>query len=156
VLPYALIAFYGIVNQEAAKTTGMTAKDGELLYEGVWYGTKGLITRSKIGQCPLLLMAVEYKDPKAYIGRLDRFLRLQKDATAEPTETIRRPSEVSLDLTPLLTVLQQRNRQIEKIRVAWDERLPIIGLKREKDQDGKTQYKATEKTDLTFEDFAFL
>ncbi len=71
VLPYALIAFWGIVNQQAAKTTKLTAEDAEHLYEAIWYGTKNLITRSKIGQRPLLLLLVEYDAAYAnsYIGR---------------------------------------------------------------------------------------
>src|SRR5262249_40097590 len=48
VLPYALVAFYGIVNEQAAKTTKLTDADVESLFESVWYGTKNLITRSKI------------------------------------------------------------------------------------------------------------
>ena len=78
VLPYALIAFYGIVNQQAAKTTGLTTADTELLYEAIWCGTKNLITRSKIGQRPLWLLLVEYKNPNAYIGRIDQYLSLNK------------------------------------------------------------------------------
>src|SRR5439155_5140358 len=60
VLPYALIGFYGIVNEQAAKTTGLTDTDVEELYKAIWYGTKNLISRSKIGQRPLLLVVVEY------------------------------------------------------------------------------------------------
>jgi CRISPR-associated protein Csh2 len=155
ILPYALIAFYGVVNQEAAKTTGMTREDCESLYEGIWYGTKNLITRSKIGQCPLLLLAVEYKDPKAYIGRLDRFLRLIKNGgTSEPTEALRRPDEVTLDLKPLLEQLEKRNSQIERVRVAWDERLPIKALERQ--PGGTITYAAAGEKSLKFDDFAFV
>lgn len=158
VLPYALIAFYGVVNQEAAKTTGMTPDDCELLYEGIWYGTKNLITRSKIGQCPLLLLAVEYNDPKAYVGRLDRFLRLIKNGgTSEPTEALRRPEEVTLDLGPLLKELEKRSKQIANVRVAWSEQLSITGLERAAAAtDGKISYTASAAKSLQFEDFAFV
>ncbi|MCZ2150203.1 MAG: type I-B CRISPR-associated protein Cas7/Csh2 [Bryobacterales bacterium] len=153
ILPYALIAFYGIVNQEAANTTGMTAADAELLYEAIWNGTKNLITRSKIGQCPLLLMAVEYKDPNAYIGRLDRFLKLTENRTSEePSQLVRRPDEVTLDLTSALDAIQNRKQHVERIRVAWDSRLPATGLKRE---DGQIKY-TDGKITIPIDGFAFV
>lgn len=157
ILLYALIAFYGIVNQEAARTTGMTLSDCALLYEAIWYGTKNLITRSKIGQCPLFLMAVEYSDSKAYVGRLDRFLRLTDEGgSAEPSEAIRRPKDVKLDLGPLLKELEKRNKQITQVRVAWDERLQLTGLTRQPVADNKITYAAAEAKSLKFEDFAFV
>ena len=128
VLPYALIAFYGIVNQQAAKTTGLTADDVELLYNGIWYGTKNLITRSKIGQRPLLLLAVDYKPEyaNAYIGRLDRFLTITgADGNELRGEAIRDANEVELDLTNLIRALTSRKDKIERIRFAYDQRLPL-------------------------------
>jgi CRISPR-associated protein Csh2 len=157
ILPYALITFYGVVNQEAAKTTLMTAADCELLYEGIWYGTKNLITRSKIGQCPLLLIAVEYSDPKAYIGRLDRFLRLTaKDGSSDPTDATRRSDEVTLDLGPLFSELDKKKARIAKVRIAWDNRLPVTGLTQQDGGDGKASYAASNAATLSFEDFAFV
>ena len=116
-LPYALIAFWGIVNQQAAKTTKLTAEDAEHLYEAIWYGTKNLITRSKIGQRPLLLLLVEYDAAYAnsYIGRLDRFLglvrtengtvklQLASQTTSQELrdEEIRDVAQVKLDLSGL-------------------------------------------------------
>lgn len=119
VLPYALIAFYGIVNQQAAETTGMTAADAEALYEGIWYGTKNLITRSKIGHRPLLLLLVEYSDPKAYIGRLDRYLRITGKSDCRDI------SEVTLDLSELAKALKKRESAIHRIRFACDVRARI-------------------------------
>lgn len=125
VLPYALVAFYGIVNQQAAKTTQMTADDAEMLYEAIWYGTKNLITRSKIGQRPLLLLLVEYSEKHAnsYIGRLDRFLAL-KNADARD-EAIRNVEQVTLDLTKIQDALKGRKEKINRIRYVWDKRLTL-------------------------------
>jgi CRISPR-associated protein Csh2 len=129
ILPYALIAFYGIVNQQAAITTKLTGADVEELYKGIWYGTKNLITRSKIGQRPLLLLLAEYKEPNAYIGRLDRFLAIT--ATAKEggqtlrDEQIREVREVVLQLGELAAALDKKKERIERIRYAWDKRLPL-------------------------------
>lgn len=128
VLPYALIAFYGIVNHQAGKTTGLKVDDVENLYEAMWFGTKELITRSKIGQRPLLLIVVEYKreHANAYIGRLDRFLTVtDREATAIRGESIRDAGEVTLNLKDLIAVLARRKESIERVRFAHDERLPL-------------------------------
>jgi CRISPR-associated protein Csh2 len=129
VLPYALIGFYGIVNQQAAKTTKMTAEDAEKLFEAIWYGTKNLITRSKIGQRPLFLLLVEYtgNNANSYIGRLDRFLDLKsgKEGTNNRDEELRDVAQVTLDLGRLEKALSDRNSKISRIRFAWDLRLNL-------------------------------
>ena len=127
VLPYALIAFYGIVNQQAAKTTKLAAPDAEKLFEAIWYGTKNLITRSKIGQRPLLLLLLEYSADNAnsYIGRLDRFLDLKKEKDEIRDEELRDVAQVSLDLTRLNSAVSERKLKISKIRLAWDSRLKL-------------------------------
>jgi len=127
VLPYALIGFYGIVNQQAAKTTKLAAPDAEKLFEAIWYGTKNLITRSKIGQRPLLLLLLEYSADNAnsYIGRLDRFLELKKEKDEIRDEELRDVAQVSLDLTRLNSALSERKSKISRIRFAWDSRLKL-------------------------------
>ena len=126
-LPYALIAFYGIVNQHAAKTTGLTVADVELLYEGIWYGTKNLITRSKIGQRPLWLLLVEYSDPKSYIGRLDRYLSVNI-ADGLRDEAVRGVDQLNLVADQLVKVLEERKERIARIRLAHDTRLKVSGF----------------------------
>ena len=134
VLPYGLIGFYGIVNHQAAKTTRLTAADVEKLYEAIWFGTKGLITRSKVGQRPLLMIVVEYEEKHAnsYIGRLDRFLKLKtespKDAPSDfREEAIRGPEHYVVDLGDLKTALGNRKTKIARIRYAHDPRLKLDG-----------------------------
>ncbi|MDY6868291.1 MAG: type I-B CRISPR-associated protein Cas7/Csh2, partial [Chloroflexota bacterium] len=48
-VPFVLLAVYGIANQNAAETTGATEADMETLAPALWKGTLNLITRSKIG-----------------------------------------------------------------------------------------------------------
>lgn len=130
VLPYGLIAFWGIVNQQAAKTTRLTVADAEKLYEAIWYGTKNLITRSKAGQRPLLLLLLEYSsdNANAYIGRLDRFLSLQPASDGDGAirdEQIRGPEQVRLDLSQLKETLTKRKERIARMRFAKDPRLSL-------------------------------
>jgi CRISPR-associated protein Csh2 len=130
VLPYAAIAFYGIVNQQAAKTTGLSAGDVEKLFEAIWYGTKNLITRSKMGQRPLLLLLVEYKAENAnsYIGRLDRLLQISKtkiDGVEPRDEALREVDQLTLDLSKVEEALTARKDKIARVRYAWNPQLKL-------------------------------
>ncbi|MCL0072676.1 type I-B CRISPR-associated protein Cas7/Csh2 [Dehalococcoidia bacterium] len=123
ILPYSLIAFYGIANENAAKTTGMTEADLQLLLEGLWNGTKNLITRSKMGQMPRFLLQVIYKEQNYHIGELDRRIKLLSD---KRDEQIRDVSEIRLDLTDLARTLEENKDKIEKVCYVKDKRLTLV------------------------------
>jgi len=120
ILPYSLIAFYGIANENLAKITQMTESDLNLLLEAMWNGTKNLISRSKIGQMPRLLVDIEYQENNFHLGDLDKFIKLESNT--EP-DAIRDISEINLNVSPLLNLLFENLERIKKIRFARDERL---------------------------------
>jgi CRISPR-associated protein Csh2 len=123
ILPYSLIAFYGVVNENAAKDTKLTGKDVELLLESLWNGTKNLISRSKVGQMPRLLLQVVYKEKNYHIGELDHRIKLITDKEGEE---IRRIEEVKLDVTELAEVLEENKEKIEKICYAKDKYFELL------------------------------
>jgi CRISPR-associated protein Csh2 len=130
VLPYAAIAFYGIVNQQAAKTTGLAAADVEKLFEAIWYGTKNLITRSKMGQRPLLLLLIDYRAENAnsYIGRIDRLLKVTStdgNGAALRDEALREVGQLTLDLSEVEKALVARSNKIARVRYAWNTQLKL-------------------------------
>lgn len=115
ILSYSLICFYGIVNENAARATGLTEEDINLLLDGLWNGTKNLITRSKIGQVPRFLIRVIYKDKHYHIGDLDKKIRLVKLDSTKDDKAIGNISEIKLDITELINALKQNKEKIEKI-----------------------------------------
>ena len=123
ILPYSLISFYGVINENTAKETGLTVDDENLLMDGMWNGTKNLITRSKIGQVPRVLLRVIYKEKNFHIGDLDK--KIQPILKKEDTE-IRDISEIELDLTDLLATLKNNKEKIEKIELKVDERATFL------------------------------
>lgn len=125
VLPYSLIAFYGVINENAAKHTNMSDEDQALLLEGMWRGTKNLITRSKMEHAPRLLLMVTYKDPSFFIGELDKYISLEKTVT---DESLRDISEVKIDLSQMVAVLMKHRDAIEEIGIQKDERTVLLGL----------------------------
>jgi CRISPR-associated protein Csh2 len=124
ILPYSLIGFYGIVNENAAKETELKISDIELLLEGLWNGTKNLITRTKVGQVPRLLIQVIYKESNFHIGELDKRLSLKSEINDE--KRIRDITDVKIDITNLTKTLVDCKDKIEKIRLKIDERISFI------------------------------
>jgi len=111
VLPYSLICFYGIVNENAAKETQLTEQDVKLLLDGMWDGTKNLISRSKVGHTPRLL----------FIGDLDKLIK--HNATSD--EKLRDISELMIDVTDLINKLKNHKNKISSIDYAVDARVRI-------------------------------
>lgn len=124
VLPYSLIGFYGIINENAAQHTQLREDDLTLLLDGVWNGTKNLISRSKAGQMPRLLLKVNYKEENYHIGDLDKLIKI-KDIEKLDQERIRDISEIDLDTTGLIQALNQNKGKIESIDIKIGNRLNI-------------------------------
>ena len=126
-VPYSLIAFTGIVNEENAKVTGLTEEDVRWLNDALWNGTKGLTTRSKYGQMPRFLMQVTYKDGLHFhIGDLDNVIGMLypdgkvMDITDLNGRLLRKVSEFMLDLTNIVETLKSNSGKIREIRVRSD------------------------------------
>lgn len=118
-VPYALIGFNGIINEKAAAYSQMTNDDKALLLEGIWEGTKNLISRSKFGQTPLLLLTVEYNEPY-YIGSLRQRLKL---TSAKNEMQVRSTDDYTLDVSELLAELARNKAKISAVNVQIDPRL---------------------------------
>ncbi len=133
-LPYSLISFYGIINENAAKHTGLSEDDVKLLLDGIWNGTKSLISRSKAGQVPRLLLKVNYSKESYHIGDLDKMLKL---VTEMPHENIRDTIDYQLEISELVNKLAAEKGSIKDIEICVDDRIkfckegagfPIEGL----------------------------
>lgn len=120
-LPYALIGVNGIINEKAAQYSTMTEDDKSLLLEGLWEGTKNLISRSKFGQNPVLLLNIEYKD-SFYIGNLRQRIKL---VSSKNDLEIRSIEDFILDISDLLDELKKYKDKIKSISLKSDNRLKI-------------------------------
>ncbi|MCD5390970.1 type I-B CRISPR-associated protein Cas7/Csh2 [candidate division NPL-UPA2 bacterium] len=133
VLHYSLIAFCGIINPAAANHTRLKEEDVSLLLEGIWEGTKNLISRSKFGQMPRLLLKINYTNPTYFIGDLDRYIKIESDLSPEKIRDI---SQFRLDVTGLHQILSTNRDKIESCQYLRDERLKLICNKEEASLEG--------------------
>jgi len=127
-LLYSFICFYGIINENAAKETKLTEKDVECLLDGIWNGTKNLISRSKVGQVPRLLLKVNYTENNFHIGDLNNLVIIKSDLV---DDEIRDISEFKLDISKLITKLNHNKKTIKNIEYFIDKRMKIISNDKE-------------------------
>jgi len=115
VVPYALIAFYGLVNGILAdkEKLNLTLADLDAMYTAMWHGTKGLFTTSK-AQSPLLLVEVVYNQDIYHIGDLERMLSVNTNINEE---SIRDTKDYVLDTTEFVDVLKEHADKISFIRI---------------------------------------
>jgi len=124
ILPYSLIAFYGVVNENAAQMQGINLTNDDVLamLEAMWNGTKNLLSTSKAGQMPRLLLWVEHKEKNYHIGELDKMIKFVSD---KEDEQIRDIKDGTLDITELVDTLKENKDKIEKIKYKVDDRLTL-------------------------------
>lgn len=137
-VPFALIACYGIANQNAARFTGASDNDLDQLASALWSGTDNLITRSKQEHKSRLYMEITYQEGfNGKIGALDEKLRLLSTTgevlDRDAQKALRHLDQVLLDINPLLNAIESKDGQIEQVRLFWDESLSLQGIERLKD-----------------------
>ena len=136
-LYYSLIKFYGVINENTAKDTNLSEKDVELLLEAMWFGTKDLNTRSKIGHTPRLLIKIDY-EPGYFIGDLDSKVKLVKKDENMQDEQIRSTEDYKIDLSDLKNILNIKKDKIERIFIAKSDDLELTDdFSVDKKVDGK-------------------
>lgn len=123
ILPYSLIAFHGVLNENNAKITGLTVQDRFYLKKGMWEGTKNLITRSKHEQIPRFLLEIVYKENQhSHIGELHRYVKIESE---KQEEAIRGPEDYVLNIDKLLKALEDNKDIIDKVFYKVDRNLRL-------------------------------
>ncbi|HYW00509.1 MAG TPA: type I-B CRISPR-associated protein Cas7/Csh2 [Candidatus Acidoferrum sp.] len=113
IVPYALIGFYGVINENLSKETGLTSNDVDLLMESMWQGTQALHSRSKAFHHPRLLIRIDYKDQRQSGFFLDKLqLNIEK---GKNEKTIHSPNDYSLEFNDWLSCLQKNSDFITNI-----------------------------------------
>ncbi|MDY0218927.1 MAG: type I-B CRISPR-associated protein Cas7/Csh2 [Candidatus Cloacimonas acidaminovorans] len=124
ILPYSFIAFYGIINENAAEKTNLTKEDIEVLKDALWNGTKQLITRSKMEHNPRMLLMLEHKESNYFIGELDKHIKLVTDLR---DEQIRNITDFKLDMSELKKIIDNMGENKPEIYLQKDPNLVLTG-----------------------------
>jgi CRISPR-associated protein Csh2 len=122
ILRYSLIIFHGFLNNIVAKQVNLSEADVIKMMKAMWFGTDELSTSSKFGQRSRLLLRVNYSKPSAYIGDLDRFVKIEKANEVELNK-LEDISQCYLNIQPLLNVLSANKEKISSIQYATSDQL---------------------------------
>ena len=123
ILPYALIATYGIISKLSAKKTELSQEDVKKILQGLWHGTKNLISRSKFGQVPRFLLKITYNQAGVYIGALDNLVELKSQKRGSEIRSI---DEYRLDISKLLDEIEKYKEYIDSIEYMLDDNLEFV------------------------------
>lgn len=115
-LSYALFATYGIMDNYNAKKTGFREEDANKVMNALWFGTKNLITRSKMGQTPRLMLIITYKDD-TFAGDLNNSIDF---VGTKDDEAIRSINDYTINFERLKAKLKRYENSIEKVEYLVD------------------------------------
>lgn len=111
IVPYALIGFYGVINENLAKETGLTKEDVKLLMEALWHGTLALHSRSKAFHHPRLLLRFDFQNEVQCGYFLDR-VELKHKLGDE--RRIRSPKDYEVDIGKVLKAVEGRKDSLAR------------------------------------------
>ncbi len=128
-ITYGLIGFHGLINENAAIHTDLTDADVDVFIKGVWHGTKELISRSKKGHMPRLLIKIDYQ-PGFYIGDLMEMLSLEikgenEKENEKEEDQLEDVTDYILQTGALNEVLEKYQDKIIAVNVKKDDRLEL-------------------------------
>jgi CRISPR-associated protein Csh2 len=130
IVPYALIGFYGVINEHLAEETMLTESDVGLLMEALWYGTMSLHSRSKAFHHPRLLLRFDFKEEVQCGYFLDR---LELKPKVDDERHIRSPKDYEVDLTPVLKEIEKRKEHLVRVECWIDPGITLLPQNLEKE-----------------------
>lgn len=108
---YSLILFHGIACEYTAIKTGMSEDDLKKVYQGLWFGTKLLNTRSKFNHNPRMIIEIISKENEFQIGGLDNCIK------CDPVENVESNKDLIIDLNEFIDNINKFKDQISMINV---------------------------------------
>ncbi len=129
---YSLLAFYGVVSANRAKTTRMTERDLSTLDEALVKSIPLAATRSKIGQSPRFFLRVQYRDPYSLLGDFRTYVSCEPKGELK-SEQVFSIKDLDISLEKLFQKLKANSSKIEKIIYFVDEEFPAAGPLKEID-----------------------
>ncbi len=117
IVPYALIGFYGVINEHLSQETGLTESDVALLMEALWKGTMSLHSRSKAFHHPRLLLRFDFQNEVQCGYFLDR---LELEPKVNDERRIRSPKDYIVKIDQLLAEVEKRKENLVRVECWMD------------------------------------
>ncbi len=123
---YSLLAFHGVANKYAAKTTGLTDGDLDHFRDAIWNAIPSLPTRSKLNQYPKLYLEIVYNDGyhNGHFGDLRDLLDVSPTAAVGDFKMVRRFNDLNVDFSRLEKLIAaNKGKAIKEVKVKTAEGL---------------------------------
>ncbi len=114
---YSLLGFNGVINSQAAKTTGLTEADVKVFRNAIWQSIPANPTRSKLNQYPKAYIELVYNEgfSNGQFGDLRNYIDVApKSGIAE--KQIRKFADLTISFDRLLNIIKENKGEGKKVK----------------------------------------
>jgi CRISPR-associated protein Csh2 len=125
---YSLLAFHGVANKFAAKTTGLSDEDLEQFRDALWNAIPSLPTRSKLNQYPKLYLEIIYNDGyhNGHFGDLRDYVDCTPENGVDEFKKVRKFNDLDVNFSRLEKLIKEnRGKIIKEVKVKTTEGLTL-------------------------------
>lgn len=114
---YSLLGFNGVINSQAAKTTGLTEEDVKVFRDAIWQSIPANPTRSKLNQYPKVYIELVYNEgiSNGQFGDLRNYVDVAPKSGI-PEKQVRRFTELTTSFDRLLNLIKDNKGEGKKIK----------------------------------------
>ncbi len=119
---YSLLAFHGVANKHAAKSTGLSDEDMKEFRSAVWNAIPALPTRSKLNQYPKLYLEIVYNDGynNGHFGDLRDYVDCNPQSGVDDFKKVRKYNDLNVDFSRLEKLISENKgngKAIKEVKV---------------------------------------
>ena len=113
---YSLLAFHGVANKHAAKSTGLMDDDMKAFRDAVWNAIPSVPTRSKLNQYPKLYLEIIYNDDyhNGHFGDLRDYVDCKPKNGVDEFKKVRKYKDLDVDFSRLEKLIQENKGEVIK------------------------------------------
>ncbi|MEX2438187.1 MAG: type I CRISPR-associated protein Cas7, partial [Candidatus Babeliales bacterium] len=106
---YSLLAFHGVANKYAARSTGLSDDDMNVFRGAIWDAIPALPTRSKLNQYPKLYLEIIYNDGfnNGHFGDLRDYIDCKPKNGVDDFKKIRKYHDLEVDFSRLEKLINE-------------------------------------------------
>lgn len=126
---YSLLGFNGVINHQAAKSTGLSSDDVDIFRDAIWQSIPANPTRSKLNQYPKIYIEIVYNEgfSNGQFGDLRNFVDVKpKEGVAD--KQVRKFSDLEVSFKRLTELIKSYKGEDKKIKEVIIKTSPDISL----------------------------